>query len=129
MSDGDEDAEVVKEKSAPVPIPTSWLHPDIVSHVVEERVKVTAHFTAERVEYLSEIPPIWPIFKVPTAVVLDLRDPKFNIVVRDKLLTPDALIKNKVGLFSDEYCLLELSVVVSRIRTRGKVVQVLPIHL
>ena len=82
----------------PSPIPTNWPHSDIVSRVVEEHVKVTTHFTAERVEYISEIPAIWPIFKVPTAVVLDLRDPKFHVVVNGKALSPDALIKNKVSL-------------------------------
>ena len=60
-------------------------------------LKVTTSLTVDQIEYLTTIPLLWPIPQIPTAFVLDLRDLKFLIFnKKGKLLTPDALIKNKV---------------------------------
>ena len=53
----------------------------------------------KRIEYLSEIPYIFPIPKVATAFIVDLQDEKFFILKSksDPMpRRPDALIKNKV---------------------------------
>jgi hypothetical protein len=82
---------------------TDWWDPNVRSRVVEKRTRVTRQFTAERLEYLTEIPSVWPVPRVATAYILDLRDPKFDVVLGGKVLRPDALIKNKVRLIHPEY--------------------------
>ncbi|KAL0948752.1 hypothetical protein HGRIS_008885 [Hohenbuehelia grisea] len=79
-----------------IPSTTVWMDPGLASDVCEESTKITREVTVDRVEYLSEIPSVWPVFRTKTAVVVDLRDSKFDF--RDKhgdLLSADALIKNK----------------------------------
>jgi hypothetical protein len=56
---------------------------------------VTAEVTVERVEYLTELPSLYPIPETPTASVIDLQDPKFNITKNGTMYTVDALIKPK----------------------------------
>jgi hypothetical protein len=76
---------------------TQWLDPEIKSQVSNQPRRLNRQLLVERVEYLSEIPTYWPVPHQKTAYILDLRDPKFD-VVHDKgeLLSVDALIKNKV---------------------------------
>jgi hypothetical protein len=97
LGSGDHSIKVVDAPS--IPVPTRWLDPNIVSRVVEERTKITTQFIADRVEYISELPPVWPIFRQPTAVVLDISDAKFDIVdKKGKRLRVDALIRDKVSV-------------------------------
>ncbi|KAF7317391.1 hypothetical protein HMN09_00475400 [Mycena chlorophos] len=90
-----------------LPISDTLWADDIVSYVLIGPFQVTSKETVERVEYLRELPSLWPIPKVRTAFVLDLRDPKFAIrdpkyETREKsgdgdndvLLTVDALVKD-----------------------------------
>ncbi|KAF7304584.1 hypothetical protein HMN09_00861500 [Mycena chlorophos] len=91
-----------------LPISDTLWADDIVSYVLIGRFQVTSKETVERVEYLRELPSLWPIPKVRTAFVLDLRDPKFEIRDPkyetheksgdddddDVLLTVDALVKD-----------------------------------
>ncbi|KAJ7782537.1 hypothetical protein DFH07DRAFT_1010922 [Mycena maculata] len=76
---------------------TIWQDAQISSQVRIGPIRITKEVTVQRLEYLSEIPSIYPIPKIPTGFVLDLNDPKFEI--KDKksgiLHTVDALIKNK----------------------------------
>jgi hypothetical protein len=81
------------------PSHTDWQDSDVTSLVIDGNLKVTTSVTVDRIEYLTTIPSLWPIPRIPTAFVLDLRDPKFLIFdKKGKLLTPDALIKNKVHI-------------------------------
>jgi hypothetical protein len=102
LGSADEDALGSGDKVANtplIPVPTYWLDPNIVSRVAEEHIKITTQFSADRVEYLSELPLVWPIFRQPTAVVLDLSDPKFNIVdKKGKRLCVDTLIRDNVSI-------------------------------
>ena len=76
---------------------TDWQDPDVTSFVMNGELKVTTPVTVDRIEYLTTISSLWPNPQIPTAFVLDLRDPKFLIFdKKGKLLTPDVLIKNKV---------------------------------
>jgi hypothetical protein len=77
-------------------LPTDWQDQNVQSHLVCEKTRLTRQLEVERVKYLSEIPSVWPVPRVATAYVLDLRDLKSCIVEKGKVLTPDALIKNKV---------------------------------
>ncbi|RDB30944.1 hypothetical protein Hypma_004875 [Hypsizygus marmoreus] len=80
---------------------TDWQNTRITSRVILGKTNVTSGVTVERVEYVSELPSLWPIPRVPTAFVVDLRDSKFELFDnKANLLTPDALIKNKVSLYS-----------------------------
>jgi hypothetical protein len=58
----------------------------------------------QRVEYLTDLPSYWPVPRIPTAYVVDLRDPKFDYYDADGELLDlraDTLIRNKVcRLFS-----------------------------
>ncbi|KAJ7823708.1 hypothetical protein B0H14DRAFT_2597735 [Mycena olivaceomarginata] len=63
------------------------------SRVCIGEFQVTAEATVERVEYLTELPPLYPIPETPTAFVIDLQDPKFNITKNGTMCTVDALIK------------------------------------
>src|SRR5277367_2143501 len=58
---------------------TAWTDSDITSFVIEGDLQVTAELWVKRVEYLSEIPYIFPIPKVATAFIIDLQDKKFLI--------------------------------------------------
>jgi hypothetical protein len=78
---------------------TAWTDSGITSFVIEDDFQVTAELWVKRVEYLSEIPYIFPIPKVPTAFIVDLQDEKFLIPKSESdpmPRRPDALIKSKV---------------------------------
>jgi hypothetical protein len=78
---------------------TVWTDSDIMSFVIEGDLQVTAELWVKRVEYLSEIPYIFPIPKVATAFIVDLQDEKFLVPKSERdpePRRPDALIKSKV---------------------------------
>ncbi|KAJ6580603.1 hypothetical protein B0H10DRAFT_1962514 [Mycena sp. CBHHK59/15] len=50
----------------------------------------------ENIEYLTEIPSVWPVPRVPTAYVVDLSAEKFRIYEGGKLLPVDILIGQQV---------------------------------
>jgi len=78
---------------------TDWQDPNITSLVINGKVRIRSSVTVDRIEYLIVIPSLWPIPQISTAFVLDLYDLKFLIFdKKGKLLTPDALIKNKVNI-------------------------------
>ena len=79
---------------------TVWTDSVITSFVIEGDLQVTAELWVKRVEYISEIPYIFPIPKVATAFIVDLQDEKFLVPKSESNPTPrrpDALIKSKVG--------------------------------
>ncbi|KAJ6545114.1 hypothetical protein B0H10DRAFT_2386324 [Mycena sp. CBHHK59/15] len=74
---------------------TIWQDKQISSFVHINQFRVTKDVTVQRVEYLSEIPSIWPIPETSTAFVVNLQDPKFEITDNaGNLYTVDALIKS-----------------------------------
>lgn len=81
---------------------TVWTDSNITSHRIDEVLQVTSGLQVDRVEYLSEIPNVWPVPQVSTAFIVDLRDSKFLQVRKSSTdsalapLRPDSLIKNKV---------------------------------
>ncbi|KAJ6475510.1 hypothetical protein C8R45DRAFT_1102787 [Mycena sanguinolenta] len=60
-----------------------------------DTLKVTTEVTVDRVEYLTDLPSLYPIAETPTAFVVDLQDPKSHITKKGALCSADALIKNK----------------------------------
>ena len=81
------------------PSDTDWQDSNITSLVIDGKVRITSSVTVDQIEYLTVIPSLWPIPRISTAFVLDLCDSKFLIFdKKGKLLTPDALIKNKVNI-------------------------------
>ncbi|KAJ6605894.1 hypothetical protein B0H10DRAFT_1956977 [Mycena sp. CBHHK59/15] len=58
---------------------TIWQDEQISSFVHIDQFRVTKDVTVQRVEYLSKIPSIWPIPETPTAFVVNMQDPKFEI--------------------------------------------------
>ncbi|KAJ7084961.1 hypothetical protein C8R44DRAFT_894074 [Mycena epipterygia] len=74
---------------------TIWQDPGITSQVIVGTVRVTLKVTVERMEYISELPSIWPIHRTPTAVIMsldssyDMIDPSTGV-----LYTLDHLIQN-----------------------------------
>lgn len=87
---------------------TIWTDSDLTSFAVEGAFQVTKELRVDRVEYLTDIPNVWPIPKLPTAFILDLRDnrkylvgkkPGANDLRTHTPATPDFLIKNKASIF------------------------------
>ncbi|KAJ6550901.1 hypothetical protein B0H10DRAFT_2202252, partial [Mycena sp. CBHHK59/15] len=75
---------------------TVWQDEGISSHVLIGDYRVTAKVKVGRLEYVSGLPLIYPIHRVPTALIVNLEDPKYNIYDKDGVLhTVDFLIKNK----------------------------------
>jgi len=110
---------------------TVWTDSDITSFVIEGDLQVTTELWVKRVEYLSEIPYIFPIPKVATAFIVDLQDEKFLIPKSEGDPTPrrpDALIKNKVRCLAAK-CIAPIDEVNSRTRTVGRVGVEAPILL
>jgi hypothetical protein len=84
---------------------TIWTDSKVTSFAVEGKFQVTKEVRVDRVEYLANIPCVWPIPKIPTAFILDLRDDA-KYLVRKKAggisanpVTPDFLLKNMVSNF------------------------------
>ena len=84
---------------------TIWTDSKVTSYAVDGMFLVTKEVRVDRVEYLSNIPCVWPIPKIQTAFILDLRDDA-KYLVRKKAggnsaipVTPDFLLKNMVSNF------------------------------
>jgi hypothetical protein len=76
---------------------TDWCNPNITSWVLVGKTQIMTKLCIQCIEYLTEIPSVWPIPRVLTTFILDLHDPKYGIAdTPGKLYQPDALIKNKV---------------------------------
>ena len=80
---------------------TIWTDSNAVSFVIEGAFQVTKELRVDRVEYLTDIPCVWPIPRIQTAFILDLRDDAKYLVRKEtgKIVTPvtpDFLLKNKV---------------------------------
>lgn len=99
---------------------TVWTDSDLISHAIEKRFKVTKELQVDRVEYLNEIPSVWPVLKEATAFIVDLRDPKFAVFKDGETVpvTPDFLIKNKVRVLAKKSTVVNHDY---RTRIRGKV--------
>jgi hypothetical protein len=81
---------------------TVWTDSEMTTFVIEGDLQVTAELWVKRVEYLSEIPYVFPIPKVATAFIVDLHHEKFLIPKSENDPTPrrpDWLIKSKVRCF------------------------------
>ena len=87
---------------------TIWTDSDVTSLAVEGAFHVTKELQVDCVEYLTDIPSIWPIPKIPTAFILDLRDDRKYLLHKkpgsintqtQTLAMPDFLIKNKANIF------------------------------
>ncbi|KAG6886951.1 hypothetical protein C0992_001483 [Termitomyces sp. T32_za158] len=80
------------------PSDTQWHDPKVTSTVIKQKTHVTSSLTVKHIEYLTVIPSLWPIPKIPTAFIVDLCDPNYKIFHSDGILySPDALIKNKAS--------------------------------
>jgi hypothetical protein len=51
---------------------TIWQDPDIKSRVLTGKFRITKILTVDRIEYLNDLPSIWPVSQIPTAYVVDL---------------------------------------------------------
>ena len=93
------DASMFTKKSG-----TIWTDSNVTSFALEGQFQVTKEVRVDRVEYLADIPCTWPIPRIPTAFILDLRDDTKYLVSKEtgKIatpVTPDFLLKNKVSNF------------------------------
>ena len=79
---------------------TAWEDsPGVISYEIQQSFHVTKDTQVESVEYLNELPAIWPVPRRPTAYIVDLQDPKFRIYNENGILRRvDALLKNKVSI-------------------------------
>ena len=50
----------------------------------------------EHIEILEKLLSVWPVPRLPTAYIVDLRAPEFDVEEKGKVLTVDGLIKDKV---------------------------------
>ncbi|KAJ7130976.1 hypothetical protein C8R46DRAFT_1235973 [Mycena filopes] len=74
---------------------TLWLDPHVSSavRVVKTTFTSNARTYVERMEYLTELPSGFPVPRVSTAFVVDLSDPKFNILDNNgNLISVDVLV-------------------------------------
>ena len=83
---------------------TVWTDSKVTSFAVEGAFQVTKEVRVDRVEYLANIPCVWPIPKIQTAFILDLRDNAKYLVRKEAgntitPVTPDFLLKNMVSNF------------------------------
>ncbi|KAJ7920928.1 hypothetical protein B0H13DRAFT_2318980 [Mycena leptocephala] len=75
-------------------IDTLW-QDEISSFVRTGQFSVTQKLKVQRIEYLSELPSVWPIPRVPTAFVIDLADERYDIADKDGDLLPvDCIIRD-----------------------------------
>ncbi|KAJ7309456.1 hypothetical protein DFH08DRAFT_974707 [Mycena albidolilacea] len=73
--------------------PTSWYDPNIISRAILGPAEINRQNKLQRVEYLKNIPPYFPVFREPMAIVIDMRDPKFDFYDKEGvLLAPDTII-------------------------------------
>ncbi|KAJ7912742.1 hypothetical protein B0H13DRAFT_2659938 [Mycena leptocephala] len=73
---------------------TLW-QDEISSFVCTGQFSITQKMKVQRIEYLSQLPSVWPIPRVPTAFVIDLADERYNITDKDRDLLPvDCIIRD-----------------------------------
>ncbi|KAJ7798515.1 hypothetical protein B0H13DRAFT_1933630 [Mycena leptocephala] len=73
---------------------TLW-QDEISSFVRTGQFSITQKMKVQRIEYLSQLPSVWPIPRVPTAFVIDLADERYNITDKDGDLLPvDCIIRD-----------------------------------
>ncbi|KAJ7805829.1 hypothetical protein B0H14DRAFT_3770242 [Mycena olivaceomarginata] len=92
-----EDELVSDSEDEPVAIVSDTYWPDnITSFVRIGNFSITQKVKVERIEYLSALPSIFPVFRMPTAIVIDLSDPKFEIVdpKTGNLKTLDSMVRD-----------------------------------
>ncbi|KAJ7915225.1 hypothetical protein B0H13DRAFT_2658903 [Mycena leptocephala] len=71
---------------------TLW-QDEITSFVRTRQFSVAQKLKVQRIEYLPELPSVWPIPRMPTAVVIDLADERYDITDNDGDLLPvDSMI-------------------------------------
>ncbi|KAL1722303.1 hypothetical protein EV715DRAFT_287324 [Schizophyllum commune] len=74
---------------------TEWLDPRYHSVAIDMPFAITKSFSVERVEYADFLPDYIPVPRMHTAYLFDLRGPEFDLKKDGRLMTADALIKNK----------------------------------
>ncbi|KAJ7736698.1 hypothetical protein B0H16DRAFT_1326459, partial [Mycena metata] len=68
---------------------THW-EDDLKSLVRTGNFRITRKVKAERIEYLSDLASVYPVFRKPTVIVIDLSDPKHETTDRSL----DSLVRN-----------------------------------
>ncbi|KAJ7649280.1 hypothetical protein B0H17DRAFT_1215320 [Mycena rosella] len=94
--ESDSDAE--PEHSCPeILSDTVWYDTDIKSKAIDGPAPINRQTKVMRVEYLDDVPSNFPVPRIPTAYILDLRNPKFNFMSNNtnELLCLDTLILDK----------------------------------
>ncbi|KAJ7681103.1 hypothetical protein B0H17DRAFT_1206046 [Mycena rosella] len=94
--ESDSDAE--PEHSCPeILSDTVWYDTDIKSKAIDGPAPINRQTKVMRVEYLDDVPSNFPVPRIPTAYILDLRSPKFNFMSNNtnELLCLDTLILDK----------------------------------
>ena len=78
---------------------TDWQDPRIVSRIVYngEPIAVTRQLKVEQIEVLEGLPSVWPVPRIATAYLVDLRAPEFDVEENGKTFTVNGLVKNKVS--------------------------------
>ncbi|KAF8313350.1 hypothetical protein F5887DRAFT_1090268 [Amanita rubescens] len=89
--------DMASDDETELPSDTVWLDQDVTSRVSDKPRRLNRQLLVDRVEYVTGLPSYWPVPRVKTAYIIDLRDPKYNIYEGNghELLTVDAIIKNK----------------------------------
>ena len=61
--------------------PTDWQDNAVASRVVYNRdpVPVTRQLKVEHTEILEKLPSVWPVPRLPTAYIVDLCGPEFDV--------------------------------------------------
>ncbi|KAJ6624569.1 hypothetical protein B0H10DRAFT_2186634 [Mycena sp. CBHHK59/15] len=79
----------------PVQSDTLWQDP-ITSYVRVGNFNITKKVKVSRIEYISELASVYPVFLEPTAIVVDLSHPKFDLEhpQTKRLYAVDHLIRN-----------------------------------
>lgn len=79
------------------PTPSNWLDDHISSTVKQGPILITRQCTVEVLEYLSDLPSYWPVPREKRAYLVNLSDPKWNILDKNgKPISVDGLLKNSV---------------------------------
>ncbi len=79
---GCDDDAVEDDVARPMPSNTCFGDPSIRSTYITsaDGFCITHQKKVNRIEFLSDIPPIWPVPRIPTAYILDLTDPIFDVI-------------------------------------------------
>lgn len=96
--DGDSDDESVPEEKFPLVESDTYWEDGMTSMARIGFFRVTRKVKVERIEYVTGAPSILPIFRTPTAVVIDLSDPGYAIInpQTGKVWALDSVVRNVV---------------------------------